>query len=199
MPDNDDDYVTELPEFSSKSEFSKARVVENFIQKICEFRSRDMIPGFWNVKFDKDNNPHRVYVEDPRKVFCSSVIALGSLMSPEVYSNDQATKAIDIFEARQKKLRDKYVYPERERYVLEDGSGGWRLTGNKFFPKIGQRLPIEDPKHPNSGYKWEFIPGLWDDKVNAYWDDMVELCDGFFSEINMLIGSLNYFKTKASF
>jgi len=201
MAEDYDDNISELPEFSTKSDFSKARLAEKFIERVCEFRSKEMKEGYFNTKFDKNNNAFKVWVEDSRKVYCSSVEALVALMTPEIYSDERCKKAMIKFEEEKTKIKNKYLYNERIRIIKEDGNGGWKLTGKKYLPKIDERLPIEDPKYPKSGKHFILIECLWNSKVNFYWDEMVQLNDMMFSEINFLIGSsrVNYFKQKSSF
>ena len=199
--DYEDEDVSEIPEFSAKSEFSKARLAEKFIQKVCELRSMEMREGYYNTKFDKEGNSVKVWVEDARKVYCSSVEALTALMSPEIYADQRAINALKEFEKRKEAIEKFYIYKDRIRCVLPGGEGGWKYTGKEFMPRIDEKLPVEHPQYPKSGYRFEMVAGIWNGKVNAYWDELIKLYDILFAEINFLIGSksINYFKSKASF
>lgn len=181
-------------EYHTKSEFSKAGIISEAITKIRNSRSQEMISGYHNYKFDKDGNSVKVWIPDTRKVFCSSVDAILSLLSPEISKNKRMLKVVDEFEKEKETIFNKFCYHERIRCVLLNGNGGWKLTGNKWMPKIDEELATEDPKYPNSGKRWETIKGSHNLFINRYWDKMLELYDEVFTEINMLIASVNYFK-----
>jgi hypothetical protein len=157
-----------------------------------------MKPGYFNFKMDKNGNAVKVWVEDSRKVYCSSVEALTGLLSPEIYSNERALRVLKSFTEKKLLLYNQHAYPERVRKLLGNNTYGWELTGRKYMPEVGEALPTEDPKAPASKY-FITIPGLWDSKVNIYWEELVGLYDTLFAELNFLIGAINYFKHKSSF
>ena len=52
---------------------------------------------------------------------------------------------------------------------------------------------IEEKDYPYS-MNYFLIPGGWDLKIDAYWDNMVELADELFCELNNLLHQLEYCK-----
>lgn len=198
MEEGEDDTISELPEFSPKSEFSKARITEQYVMKVCDARGKDMREGYYNWKFDNSGNSVKTWNEDTRKTYCSTVVALMTLLTPEIVANARAMKAVEKFEKLKKELFDKYAYRERTRCILPNGMAGWKYDNLAYLPKTDEELPTEHPQHPTS-IKYIRVAGLWNGKLNAYWDEMVQLHDNLFGELNLLIGTLNYFKAKTSF
>ena len=96
---------------------------------------------------------------------------------------------------------EKYVYTERIKvwkpFTLKDGGteqrAVWIPSGRVYLPEVEAVLPTDDKQHPNSIFI-EDRRGLWDNKVHAYWNELVEYYDELFAELNCLIDRNNYFK-----
>jgi len=192
------DEITDSPEYSPKSDFSKAIIMQQAIIKTRESRGVEMKEGYNNFKFDKDNNAIKVWMPDTRKIFCANVDGDLSLLAPEIQRNKRALKVMIEFKKQKDALFTKYCYHERVKFKFPNGHIGWKLTGKVWMPRISESLPIEDPKHPNSK-NYVFVKGQYDLWVNHYWDEMLALYDEMFGEINILIDELNYFKGKTLF
>jgi len=71
LPDNnydDDDEDENLRdddiEYTKKSEFSKAKVVEDAIRKVEECRSQEMKEGYYNYSTSPNGDMKKVYIPD---------------------------------------------------------------------------------------------------------------------------------------
>jgi hypothetical protein len=196
--EEDDDIISEIPEYSPKSEFSKPRVVELAITKCLNARGNEMKEGYFNTKLDKAGNPIKTWVPDSRDVFFGCVMALRSLLSPEIKRDKKTINAITEFDNECVRLKDIFVYEEFIMYS-ESGTIKYKKTGNTYIPLIDAKVIIEtfEPRtKKNVGLE---IKGGWNDKVNAYKNELIDVYDYLFSELNDLIDRLNYFKQGVSF
>ncbi len=197
---DDDNIIQESPEYSPKSDFSKAMVVKEAVQKCMESRSKEMRSGYWNIKV-LPNGIQKEYKEDSRKAFISTVEALRNLLSPEIKRHKSflamENKVVDNFE----KLKDLYSYQERQQVIGKDPKTGmdmpvWKKTGLKYMPSVDAVVTVPssvNPQQANTG------PGLWNNHVSAYWDALVIEYDELFASLNELIDSLNYFKQELTY
>jgi len=182
-------------EYSPKSDFSKALIIADAISDTRKARGNEMIEGYFNFKFDKEGNAVKVWIPDARKIFCANVDATIQLLSPEIINNNRMNEVIIEFEKQKDTLFENYCYKEKKRIKLPDGKSGWKLTGSKWIPKIDEEIITEDPTAPQS-LRTVYKKGLYNNIINRYWDNMLQLYDKVFAEINLLIGSnnVNYFK-----
>ena len=187
---NEEEVISEGAEYSPKSEFSKPRIVEKAIMLCIEARGREMKAGYYNTKITKDGQPIRIWVEDARKVFVGRVDALISILSPELIGYDKKEKVENLLKKKEETLK-KYCYQEQ---VLKKGETNrlvWIPNNNVIMPEIDDTVVIVNPQRPNSAVE---IKGGWNLKVNAYWNELIEIYDKIFSQLNNLIDNLNYFK-----
>ena len=198
--EEDDDFadISETPEYSVKSEFSKARIADEKISKTWDLRAVEMREGYYNFKFDKNGNSMKIWNPDTRKVFCAAVEGLIALFIPEIYRDERAKEVLEYYENKKKEIKSSYIYKERLRIVLPNGEPGWKFTGREYIPEIDEPLPSENRLKPMA-LKYEIVPGLWNNKVNSYWNEMLELCDSMFAELNLIVDKINYFKQQVSF
>ena len=189
---------SEIPEYSPKSEFSKARLAETAVTNVLNSRGVEMKEGYFNTKLTKDGQAIKQWVPDARDKFFGSVIALMSLLSPEIARDKKIKIALEEFETGCDELKEKYLYEELIMYS-ENGMLKYKKTGNKYLPIIDEKVVIElfiQKKRQNKG---EEVIGGWNNKVNSYKNDLVEVYDYLFSQLNNLIDRVNYFKSSASF
>jgi len=188
-------------EYSHKSEYSKAAVVQAQVMKCNELRSKEMCEGHTIRTFDKVGNLKIIDIPDSRQPFIGGVIALKGNLAPEIRreikGNKNFKEALESFESEKKGLEKKYKYREIR---LKNVGGEIKLvyTGREYLPKKGAVLTESIKKGKGIVSQEKRIEGLWDDKVNAYWDAMVFLYDDLFAEINILIDENDYFKEKSS-
>lgn len=197
MPEYED--ISEGAEYSPKSEFSKPKLVEDAVRKCIEARSKEMIKGYYNYKFDQRGVPLKVWIPDQREVFISSIAALRNLLAPEIKN-----KKKKAFRSREnnikkkiKKSFEKYCYTELKQ-KLDDGKITYEKTDNKYMPNKGEQLTIISIAQNNKLVVKKIVGG-WDRQVDFYLDEMVKLNDRLFAALNELIDSLNYFKAQVRF
>lgn len=183
-------------EYSSKSEFSKAILSQSQVMRCLELRSKDMRPGYTTWIVDKTGSSKPVVVMDSRKEFISAIEALKNLLAPEMLLEHKELGP--AWAKGKEELFDEFCYNERKNKEINGDGVKWTYTGRKYMPHKGQPLPDDDPKKPNS-LSTVSNPSLWDSKIDAYWDAMLELADEMFGELNMLVHKLDYFKTQTGY
>ena len=201
MGDGEYDSSEELledSEYSRKSEFSKAIITQGQVERCLVLRSKDMRPGYTTWKIDKSGTAHPEIIADSRKEFISSVEALKNLLSPE--AEVKAKDILDNYLYEKNKLFNKYCFQERlgRRYDEKIKKVVWVCTSRRFMPQKGAKLLGEDPSNPG-GVRSVIIPELWDNNIDAYLDELTELADELFANLNKLIHKLDYFKEGRSF
>jgi hypothetical protein len=187
-------------EYNRKSEFSKPLLVHEQVKAVINARSNEMKGGYYNYTFNEGGNAIKTWIKDSRQVYVGHLISLIILITPEIYRDERAKEALETFENKKEKIFSTYAYPERIRVLDEGNKGKWKYTGLKYIPQIDESLPTENPDCPESE-EYVLAKGLWNDKVNRYWDELVILSDIMFAEINLLIGSdtVKYFKPGSKF
>jgi hypothetical protein len=199
LPDEgEDDELLEDSEYSRKSEFSKATLTQGQVERCLSLRSKDMRPGYTTWKIDKNGSAHPEIVPDSRKEYISAVEALLNLLAPE--TELKFSGLLEEYEKEKKKVFEKYAYRERigRRYDEKLQKVVWVYANEIYMPQKGAKLLGEDPSSPRS-VKSLVIPELWDNKIDAYWDGILELADMLFANLNRLIHALDYFKGGTSF
>ena len=189
--EKEEEIISEGAEYSPKSEFSKARVVEKVILLCIEARGREMRPGYYNTKLTKDGQPIRIWIEDARKVFVGRVDALLGVLDPEIIKSSTRKEEIKKLLDKRKIAFNKYSYQEQ---VLKKGETNrllWVSSDSTIIPEIDDVVIIINPRRTDTATE---IKGGWNLKVNAYWNDLVKIYDGIFATLNSLIDDLNYFK-----
>lgn len=196
--DEDDEIIAENPEYTPKSDFSKAEITKECVQKCITNRAVEMKAGHWNIKV-MPNGIQREYKTDTRKAYTSCVEALRNLLYPELISNPEFLEREKKIRIRIEELFKKYCYKERELQIIQTPTGQrpiWKTTGREFLPDIDATVTISDPSKANSAKTGR---GLWNNYVNLYWDEIVLEYDKIFALLNNLIANLNYFRMHMRF
>jgi len=185
---NMDEIMSEAPEYSSKSEFSKPILVSKAVENCMIARSKEMKEGYYNYQMSGDVTT-KIWISDSRKTYCESVNALKLLLLPEIRRNESIKKIIDECKKSEEKIFKKYAIKKNE-------------NSENRIPKIGETKTIKQYVRISDvrGY-WSSNKsvGHWDDNNIFYWDDMIKISDKLFETLNILIDSLNYFKSGVSF
>lgn len=185
--DRDIDIVSESAEYSQKSDFSKARVIEHMIMKCIEAGSKEMKQGYYNYVF-KNEVLNKIWIPDTREEFIGCVKTLRDLLSPELSDKENET-----FKAQELVINEKMMEVFNKYAYTENGTKRIPFTDEAVYiikeKKIGDRLVAVK----------ELSPGAWNDKVNNYKNELVLLYRELFSLLNRLIHNLNYFKRTLSF
>ncbi len=203
---SDDGWMDAGAEYSPKSEFSKPRVVEESVTKCMGLRAKEMKKGYYNTTFTKEGLPLKQWVEDSRKVYCSSVQALKVLMMPEILTEqkeendkqkDSNKKKLTRIFSKMKKISE--LFGEYAYYILEqkEVNGGMKYvkTESYYMPDVDAVVQVRKI-FPDGSEQLLPINGYWNSKVDAYWDNMVTINDQLFEQLIMVIHRLNYFKSK---
>ena len=206
LPDNnydDDDEDENLRdddiEYTKKSEFSKAKVVEDAIRKVEECRSQEMKEGYYNYSTSPNGDMKKVYIPDSRKEFIGAVESLISILTPEIRRSNEMVKVLEYFKKNKQELFDKYAI----KRIFKNGNG--LKEGESYIPNIDDETPSMitqlDTRGFKLGSKVNYDKGVYNYNANSYWDGIVELYDFLFAELNVLISSkkVNFFKQGASF
>jgi hypothetical protein len=180
--------ISDGSEYSPKAEFKKPLLVMEAVQFARSSRAKEMIKGFWNNKVDKHGNAIRIWMPDERKMFINSVVALETLLAPEISRDETYKKAVDVINKSIDAVYKKYAYTS---YEYDSKQNGFVKTDVHYMPQLDEELMVRSPQNPLMLIN---IRGAWDGKVNAYYDELVPLYDGIFREVCNLIDRLNDFK-----
>lgn len=190
-----DDIDSEEAEYSSKSDFSKAKIVYEAMSKCIEARGKEMKCGYYNNKISNDGSIIKMWVEDSRQIFIGTVEVLRGLLSPEIKNEENYKEVIKKYYERKKKIKESFIYIEKLP-KHENGRIVLKETSRKFIPEIGSTVVLPNIRNPQAA---EQIIGGWDNYINAYWDELVILYDYIFAILNDLINHLNYFKQQIAY
>lgn len=137
------------------SGFSHQVLVMNSMKKVLENGSKEMRPGWWETKIDRNGNQSRIYNEDTREVFISSVEC--TLMVMEC---DLDKEAKDDLEKINNYLEDK------KNYLLSQEENEW----NQLFKQIQLKLSKEGKGFIKGYFNKDkrFYQEFLDEKVKAY-------------------------------
>lgn len=193
--EGEDDENLMSGEYSRKSEYSKARIVERAVTIVLTMRAKEMKEGYWNNVVLKTGDIKKSYVEDSRKIFIGSVESLKCILSPEITNNEHTKKFIEEMEERKKEIFNEYSV---KKIVVSKGEIK-EIEGKNYIPEIDESFPIYFID--GGTRKIQYVPGLLNYNHRMYWNEMVKEYDLLFGELNNLIGSkdVNYFKQRASF
>jgi hypothetical protein len=180
--------------YSDKSEFSKSRVAQESLQVCFKLRATEMKKGYWNETTNKQGDKIRTWVPDARKNFISAVDGLRSILYPECLSNNEMSKIIKQFNVDKTKLFDKYAYTELTPAKNEQGLFLTK-TGHKFIPEEDYEVPFIETVI-NQGKRVSKLKGLWNQRIELYWMEMLSLYDELFSQLNLLLSNIGYFAKK---
>lgn len=189
------DIESDNAEYSAKSDFSKAKIIYDAMQKCIQARGKEMKAGYYNHKVSNDGSILKMWVEDSRQVFIGSVEVLRGLLSPEIKNEKEYKNAIKKYYEHKNSIKKIYEYHEKMP-ENEKGKILLKKTGRSFIPEIGLAVIVPDLRNPVMG---KSVMGGWDNNVNAYWDELVILYDYIFAILNDLINHLNYFKQSIAY
>jgi len=217
MTDYDDEFNPDLEienvGYGNKAGFDKPGIVSTSIHSCITKRSVEMRPGYTTYIKDKFGNAFAKIIPDTRKEYIGSIIALTGLLSFEIDSYPKIKEKYDKFIEKKKEIKNNYAYTERcfeieydkDNKPLMDCNGSFipKITliegGRKWIPEKTDLLSTATTciKRGIGGTvsKQLIIEkkiGVWDHNIDAYYDEMIELCDSWFATINTLISSEDY-------
>jgi hypothetical protein len=192
-----DENDIEEGDYSKKSDFDKASIVQGAVQKVQETRSQEMKEGYFNILELPNGSIKKVYFPDTRQQYIGSVNYLKAVLSPEIRTNDNIKRFLVKFDKQKEELLNKYSVIR----VTTNGNDIIELK-EKYLPRVDEEFPIKILVNTGNGKNRTnivFKRGLHNFNVRMYWDEMVELYDTLFCELNNLISEKNYFKRQTSY
>jgi len=150
-----------------------------------------MKPGYWNIITLPNGSIKKSYFPDARKQYIGSVEYLKGLLGYEVNASSKGKDAIKKFTNDKKTIFDKYSviaqFDPKEKYI----------------PEVDEVFPIEVILKDKMGRSlrkiWTEKQGIYNWKVQRYWDNLVEIYDRLFDALNLLIAEKEFFKPKSSY
>ena len=149
--------ILEPKEYTPRKDeaYSHPSLVMSALRKAIENRAKEMRDGYWNTKFDKFGNAHKIWIPDSRQEFIESV---ESLMMVEERDFDEPiiTAIKKIKEDLTKKFKE-YCEKEKKEWEGLNYKIKGKLNSEGYYFReemLSERLP----------YKFEYIR----DKVKFY-------------------------------
>ncbi len=196
--DDKGENISEL-EYSKKSEFSKANLVQEALVVVKERRSQEMKEGYYNFLPLPNGEVKKIYVPDSRKAYVGSVEYLKSILTPEIKVDVRMKRVLSKFGS---KKRNNFNNNSVRRIIFDGDS--FLLTKDKYIPEIDDDYPIIIQLTKGGRVTNKEIDnrsGYWNYNVRRYWDEMVLIYDFLFGELNLLLSTkkINYFKQKTGY
>jgi len=153
----DDFEIKEPSEYNiNKNEvYSHSTLLMFALKSVAEKRAKEMRDGYFNIKFDKMGNAHRVWIPDSREEFIESVESLTMIQSRDY--DEEAKEAIQKIKIALKERFEKYCeYEKNEWEQMHPKIKDDYLRQGTFFREglLSDKLP----------YKFLYIR----DKVDSY-------------------------------
>jgi len=193
--DEDENLKDDDLEYTKKSEFSKARVVEDAVRKVEDTRSQEMKEGYFNFITLPTGDVKKIYIPDSRKAFIGAVESLKSILKPEIERDGRMQKALEDFNKTKKELFENYAV----KRLIGNGNSITELE-EKYIPEVDELIPIQvNTKNKRNFVTGSFIDekkGIYNSNVRCYWNGIVDLYDIIFAELNVLLSTkkVNFFK-----
>ena len=197
--DEDENLREDDLEYTKKSEFSKAKVVEDAIRKVEECRSQEMKEGYYNYSTSPNGDMKKVYIPDSRKEFIGAIKSLISILTPEIERDTRMQEVMKKVELMKQEIFGKYAV----KRLYENGRG--LKEGELYIPEVDEEVPVNNytlnKRKQETGSSIGFKKGIYNYNVRCYWNGLVEVYDFIFAELNKLLASkkVNFFKQGASF
>jgi len=170
----EDFVISEDDTYGSKGEgYSFPSLIMSVLRKALEVGSREQKEGYWNVKFDKLGNAHRVWIPDQRKEFIQTIETLKDFTERE-YDSEAEADIKKIADALQEKFK-KYCEEEKKDWEIMDN----RIKKNHAMKKQWWR----------EGMLSEVLP-----YHSEYVEDLVKVAREELRVINKLIKRKGDFK-----
>ena len=119
MADDDFEIIEPKDYVNTKDEiYSHSSLVMSALKKARENRSQEMRDGYYNIKFDKFGNAHKVWIPDSRQVFIESVESL--IMIQERDFDSVINGKLNKIRNKLKKKYEDYCKKEKEHWDTLD-------------------------------------------------------------------------------
>lgn len=194
MENPNDENILQDADYSQKTDFSKGEVVRLQVNKCNEVRSKEMRESYFN--YDKFGN--RVYIPDARREFISAVKALKNLLAPEIQRSEKFQAREKEIKAEELKIFNKWaIFPmdvsDRKIVVL--------AKEKRFIPELDQAFPqlCLRKEHGMTISSTTYVHGVYNNNFHCYWNEIVDVYDNLFAELNILVDENDYFKKGSGF
>lgn len=206
--------------YSKKAGFDKPGLIATAIQNCFTKRGQEMHEGYKTHIQDKFGNVFIKIIPDTRKEFVGAVTGLTGLLNCELQQHME--KELLKFKEAKEKIKEKYIYRDRKFIPKEDERGEYILdefgyiifdiifipNGRKWMPEKTDLLLDYNTSFGNTDHSGNTprypvtkkVSNLWDYEINQYWNEMLDLHDEWFAELNNLIsGRLDNYKSATGF
>lgn len=224
MEEEEQEFVKELEVegsgYSKKAGFDKAGLIAAAVQNCFVKRGQEMHEGYKTHIQDKLGNIFIKIIPDTRKEFIGAINGLTGLLSFEIQQHIK--EEYKKYKEKGKNIKEKYIYRERKFVPKEDERGEYVLdnfgsivfdiviipNGRKWMPEKTDLLPEcntggTKDHSGNITYREPLVKNVehvWDYEINQYWNEMLDLHDEWFAELNNLIsGRLDNYKSSTGF
>jgi hypothetical protein len=99
---------------SNEESFSYNQLVMSSLRRYIENSSQEMKEGYWNTKFDRFGNAHKIYVPDSRNELIESVLTLITILERE-FDSEISDKIESITKELDKKYKE-YLKKEENQW-----------------------------------------------------------------------------------
>ena len=198
-PEEDKENLSEA-EYSKKSEFSKALLVEKALEMVKEKRAREMKEGYYNFIPMPNGDVKKIYIPDSRKEFIGAVDYLKSILAPEIEVNESMKEKIKEFDKKKLECFEKNAIIKR---IVEGESVN--LTDERYIPEMDDSHPVlmigKNRMGERATEHIDYRTGFNNYNVRRYWNELVVIYDELLAQLNILLSSkkINYFKQKTGY
>ena len=171
-------------------------------RRCAEAESKELTSGYWNIKFDKLGNAHKVWIPDTRKILINCIKAFDRSISksskdkPFKDAKEKIRKECDecfkrfgfpLFKVKRVKYKDPESGYDRWKYEKE-------YTGEYSMPEIS---PSEDRAIIPSINKYgKSIMLDWTDNFQNHQEELVLLYGKLQEELISLLYRIQFFEEK---
>lgn len=123
--------------------FSHSALVMAAFRKVIENGAKEMREGYWNTKFDRMGNAHRVWVPDSRQEFKEAVNTLRMIMERD--TDEGAEKELVLIDDELTKKYDYFCKLEEREWKIApiQVKAKWQKSGSYFRPGfLSKDLPF---------------------------------------------------------
>ncbi len=173
--------IGDIENFSSNKDeqFSHSTLVMTAMKKALESGVREMHPGWFNTKTDRQGHTIKTYVDDTRKGFIESVKTCCMIMAGDLDNDTTKNEANDYIDDCLKDIEDKRI----ELAKLEEDSWEKQPKGIKIM--MNSKGIFNIPGHITH-------PEL---KEQLVWFE-IEMYRSIFAELSRLTKRLDYYKAQ---
>lgn len=134
----EDDFEIQEPgeyNYNKDEKYSHSTLLMAALKVAQENRAKEMRDGYWNTKFDRAGNAHKVWIPDSREQFIESVESLMMIQARD-YDEESQNKLIEI-KSKLKEKYDSYCISEEEEWKKMNIKTKTNHLSNGIFHRKG--------------------------------------------------------------